>query len=202
MNRPVAAIAIGLLLLAGCHAAPESAGGAPASGPAARAVPADFSIDLVVRGGSRSGPIAPAHLRGAHYVLFADGSFHHGVAATPSRLPPRTRHLSREQVARLYAELADAGLADVDAGDPPVNATLTPPPPDDALQFLLTCTGWEQRWMFDRTMPVAAAGDEPIATIARHLAALAWAPDTPRPTPAIIPRRYDLGPDPYEVYRR
>lgn len=195
---PVALMVAAVLmaLLPGC-AAPPSVSGDPLA-----AAPEDFALELIMRCDKETPPAPQVHQRPGRFIFLPDGSLHYAASDRPDGLmPERTRTLSRRQVAELWSLAHQLGLADPDAGHEPVNLDLIQPPPG-GMVYLIAVTGHDRRWMF---IDAAAAGEAPdpaSVAIVRHLAELAWVSDEPEGRVMIIPRRYDLGPDPYARYRR
>ncbi len=185
-----------LPLLAGCTSPTQS------SVDPLGAAPQDFGIDMTILVGDSVEPRPQAHLRPGRFVLFADGSLHYGPGDERGAgwLPGRTRVLSRRQVAELWSLAQQVGFADPAAGADPVNLSLIQPPPD-GLAYLISFVGRGDHWMHVRTSTIGNP-DAACVRLARLLADLAWTTDLPEDQIAVIPRRYDLGPDPYIRYRQ
>jgi len=195
-------------VLPGCATPP------PASGDPLAAAPEDFALEVVMRCDKEMPPAPPAptappappapqvHQRPGRFIFLPDGSLQYADSSRPDgRMPERTRTLSRRQVAELWSLTRQLGLADPAAGHEPINLDLIQPPAGGVV-YLIAVTGHDRRWMF---IDAAAAGEAPdpaSVAIVRHLAELAWVSDEPEGRVMIIPRRYDLGPDPYARYRR
>src|SRR5688572_9932363 len=137
-------ISLFLVCLAGCNAAPEG-GTDPLAG-----VPADFSLELTVLGGSKV-PAAAESRTPSRYVLLADGSLHYAADPLqeqgPSWLPPLTRILSRHQIAELWSLAVQLGFTDPRAAQEPMNFKLVRAADDEVL-YLLSFHADERRWTF------------------------------------------------------
>ena len=175
--------------------------------------PADFYIDATVLAtpASRSPDAAkaiyqaPAHLRPARYVVFADGTLRHAFESEVNKganwLPPISRMLTREQIAETWALAHQLGLTRDDSGDPLINPSLVKADPGQRLVYV-DFRGHGKRWNFIRAAPLDQPCDAAVATLIKHLVELSWADQMPPPDAMITPKRYDFGPDPYERYRQ
>ena len=136
-------------------------------------------------------------------MLLADGLLPYGTETDRggARLPPRARLLSRAQMAGIWSMVRQLGFGDPAAGTAPVNFDLLRPP-HDGTAYLIAFTAGEDRWAFHRPSDGDGGPDAASASLARRLARLAWATDLPERPIAVIPQRYDFGPDPYARYRR
>jgi hypothetical protein len=194
------------LLAAGCSATPSGEADAGARMDAARAVPADFSLDLTVQTGpdtggpGTAGPDVP--LRSARYVLFCDGSLHWGAGGTdPARgLPPQRRTLDQQQIAGLWSLLERLGYADPHGAAEPVNVRLVEVAPGEAVSLGII-TGHGRRWAVASRDGPDGKPDPAMPRLIEHLDGLAWATASSDPA-ARAPRRAEFGPDPYARYRR
>ncbi|MHC4107602.1 MAG: hypothetical protein ACYSTY_05905 [Planctomycetota bacterium] len=185
----------GFLMLAGCAAPPQVGDDRLA------VVPADFSIDLTILTDRRAARGAEPHLWPSKVVVFPDGELHYGTNdERGARLPPFTRRLSRQQMADLWNLAVREGLADPDHGDHPVDLKITQAPPNHVV-YVARLTGDGDRWAFVRSFATGEPADAALAPLARRLVELAWATDQFESRPGVVPRRYDLGPDPYARYR-
>lgn len=174
----------------------------PASPDPLSAAPEDFTLEVVVRCGRGMPQSTEVHFRPGQFIFLPDGSLHYAAGPpVKGRLAEQTRILSRRQVAELWSLTRQLGLADPDAGWEPVNFDLIEPP-EDGLVYLIGITGDDQRWAFVDAAGAGEAPDPAAVQLVRHLADLAWASEQPPGRITIIPRRYDLGPDPYARYRR
>ena len=167
------------------------------------AVPEDFSIDWTILSAVDS---PDAHVRQARYVLFPDGSLHYEAHARrgPATLPGLTRRLSREQVARLWAEVQSLGLADPSRADPVVNFALVDEP-EAGIVYLVAFTGEGRYWNFVRHAAPGTPRDPAVPALVsfvRLLAHMAWADESSEELGKALPLRYDLGQDPHARYRR
>lgn len=216
----VLAIVAGLVVLTGC-----SAGSAPlaeaadASALTEGGAPEDFAIEAIVRHGRGAAVPSAAHRRPARYVLLANGALHHAAEADPTGpappgrgfdasvnlrrnvraappFPPLVRTLTEREIDAIWTLAGDLGLADPTTASPAPNLELLAPDPNEAVS-VLAFTGGDRRWAF--ALP---EGDERAQTFMRRLAELAWVTDQPGAPVTVMPRRYDLGPDPYARYRK
>lgn len=181
-----------LVLLAACKAPP------PVVDPLAIA-PGDFSLDVTV---VTSEPHTLAHMRSSRYVVFPDGSLHHGDEGGwgPNTLPVKTRHLTREQIAMVWNRLDQMGMANDARADETVNFQLLEKPSDGSL-YMIAVTAKGKYWNYIRYIGQQDPADPAFEYIIRLLAGYAWATDLPGVEVYEEPNRYDLGPDPYEKYR-
>lgn len=193
-------------------------------------VPDDLVVDVTVLPGRRvsedlvsSGAV---HARRARYILFPDGSLHaavgreewvgYGLMGTQwtqraigvlSR-PAQTRVVSRETMADVWLLARQCGLSDPAASTFDGNPALLSPKPDEILTIISICVGGRQGTFLERRPATPVAGDPadaaPDVTSAgrfvRGLAQLAWASDDLPAETAVLPLRYDLGPNPYARY--
>jgi hypothetical protein len=187
-------LAIAILILAGgCTTAPE-----PATDPLG-AAPTDLTVDVVIH----CGPDAArpeVQRRSGRLVLFPDGSLHYGAAAFADTLPPKVRSVSRRDLAEVWSLIRHLGLADETEAIRPINIDLLPPA-SEGVTYVVTIRADGDRWVFVRESSEGETLDPASVQLIRRLAELAWASDIPPEQVTIMPRRYDLGPDPYERYR-
>ncbi|MDP6601593.1 MAG: hypothetical protein QGH76_04785 [Phycisphaerales bacterium] len=160
--------------------------------------PADFSLDVTV---VTQEPHTLAHMRSSRYVVFPDGSLHHGDEPGwgPNTLPPLTRRLVREQVANIWTYLDRMGMAGPQRADPTVNFQVLPRPDSGSL-YMIAVTGEGKYWNFVRRIAADAEPDPAFTELIRLLAGYAWATDQPDIEFFEEPIRHDLGPDPYARY--
>jgi hypothetical protein len=196
LSKLAAALAA-VLLIVGCAAPIESA--AEPFG----AAPEDFSIEVEIATGPNAPDRPEVHLRPGRLVLLPDGSLYYGAPPRGrlEKLPPRRRELDRRQIAEVWSLLRQIGLADPEAAAPSTNLALIEPP-RDGIVYALAVTGSGERWTYIRASLADEPPDPAAVMVVRHLAALAWATDLPAERITVIPRRYDLGPDPYAKYRQ
>ncbi len=189
MARPLVCV----LLLAATACAP------PLASDPLDVAPSDFSLDVTVL---TAEPHVLAHLRTSRFVVFPDGSLHHGDDPDwgPNTLPPLTRKLDRRQVANVWSYLVRMGMGSADRADPVVNFQLLRKP-DAGSAYMVAITGRGDYWNFVRYIGAADEPDPAFVELIRLLAELAWATDRPDAEAVPAPRRYDLGPDPYARYR-
>ncbi|MCP3906273.1 MAG: hypothetical protein GY715_21835 [Planctomycetes bacterium] len=182
---------IGLVGAAGCASA-ERVEAEPA-GPVI--APADFSLDATILRGRDADAATEVARRPGRYVLFPDGSLHAAAweGVGPTDLPPRSRTLSREQVDDLWRAATALGLTDPARGTDPTNLAMIEPP-RDGMTSLLVFSARGRRWLVRHDDP---GPDDAAIRVVRRLAQLGWVSEHPDPQVFIIPRRYDLGPDPY-----
>jgi hypothetical protein len=180
------------VLLVACKTQP------PVTDPLAIA-PSDFSLDVTV---VTSEPHTLAHMRSSRYVVFPDGSLHHGDEDGwgPNTLPNKTRHLTREQVAMIWNRLDKMGMANSSRANETVNFQLLPKPEDGSC-YMIAVTANGEYWNYVRYIEQQDPADPAFEYIIRLLAGYAWATDLPGVEVYEEPNRYDLGPDPYERYR-
>lgn len=187
---------LAFLAFTGCAAPP------PVEDDRLAVVPPDFSIDLTILTDRRTARGADPHLWPSKVVVFPNGELHYGTNDERGTkwLPPFTRRLSRQQMADLWKLAVRQGLADPDQADNLVDLTITQAPRDHVV-YMAQLTGDGDRWAFVRRFATGEPADAAIAPLARRLAELAWATDQFESRPGVVPRRYDLGPDPYARYR-
>jgi hypothetical protein len=161
-------------------------------------VPNDFSLDVTV---VTTQPHTLAHMRSSRFVVFPDGSLHHGDKAGwgPNTLPPRTRTLSREQIAVIWNRLDQMGMATPMRADETVNFQLLPRPEDGSL-YMIAIQGEGKYWNFIRYIKEDDTTDPAFTKLIRLLAGYAWATDQPSIVGFKEPARYDLGGNPYLRY--
>ncbi|MHC4774239.1 MAG: hypothetical protein ACYTBR_03115 [Planctomycetota bacterium] len=194
------------LLAAGCSATPSGEGDVGARTDPARAVPADFSLDLTVRPGPDTGGPGPADpdvsLRWARYVLFCDGSLHWAAGgADPARgLPPQRRVLDQRQIAGLWSLLERLGYTDPQSAAAPVNVNLIEVAPGETVSVGVI-TGHGRRWAVASREGPDRKPDPAMPRLIEHLDGLAWATAADDPAAGAL-RRDEYGPDPYARYRR
>jgi hypothetical protein len=165
--------------------------------------PEDFSLDVTVLTGSGAEIYPQAHLRQSRFVLMPNGSLHFGVDADRTRgsnwLPDVVRTLDRRQVQEVWSLARQLGLTDPGRGDGRVNFDLVKAPPEHVV-YLAAFTGDDEAWSFIRS-GTAAHPDPALTSLTRLLARLSWASDVEAQAAAVMPTRYNFGPDPYARYR-
>jgi hypothetical protein len=194
--------------------------------PVAAELPDDLIIDVTVLPGRQL--IAPDGLRAerSKFIVFPDGSLHADAGRSIGFLtrPGRVRTLSVEQLADLWLVLQQTGFAPAAAdeearfgGNPALLSPgakeiltivrvatagqtstwirrtpgLAPPPPKDATPAQLAAA---------ESAAEAALADSSIRVV-RVLAGLAWRSELPPGDLAVLPIRYDYGPDPFAIFR-
>ena len=196
--RVIAALLIVCLagLLTGCSAGPVMT--ADPRDPA----PPDFSLEAVILVGKDVPKRAEAHLKPGRLLMFADGSLHYERAGEirEARQTGYRRTLDHGQVAGVWSQLAQLGLADPSNADEMINFNLVTPP-TNGIAYLLAVTGSGDRWVFIRSSAQGQATDPALTEVIRHLADLAWVNELTEEGTLMRARRYDLGPDPYARYR-
>lgn len=180
-----------VMLLSACTAYP------PVTDPLAIA-PNDFSLDITV---VTSEPHTLAHMRSSRFVVFPDGSLHHGDEEGwgPNTLPKRTRILSTEQVAVIWNRLDQMGMASPARADQTVNFQLLPRPEDGSV-YMIAVNGDGKYWNFIQYVEKDETVDPALTHLIRLLAGYAWATDQPAIEGYEEPIRYDMGGNPYERY--
>jgi hypothetical protein len=180
-----------VMLLTACTAPP------PVTDPLAIA-PNDFSLDITV---VTTEPHTLAHMRSSRFVVFPDGSLHHGDEEGwgPNTLPPRTRTLSREHIATIWNRLDQMGMASPARADETVNFQLLPRPVDGSV-YMIAVNGDGKYWNFVRYVEQGESTDPAFINLIRLLAGYAWATDQPDVEGYEEPVRYDLGGNPYDRY--
>ena len=181
-----------LALLSACKAPP------PVTDPLAIA-PSDFSLDVTV---VTSEQHTLAHMRSSRFVVFPDGSLHHGDEDGwgPNTLPAKTRHLSREQIAMIWNRLDQMGMSNASRADETVNFQLLSKPEDGSL-YMIAVTAEGKYWNFIRYIGEYDPADPAFESLIRLLAGYAWTTDSADVEIVEEPNRYDLGSDPYDRYR-
>ena len=159
-----------LALLAACKTPP------PITDPLAVA-PGDFSLDVTV---VTNEPHTLAHMRSSRFVVFSDGSLHHGDESGwgPNTLPAKTRHLSREQIAKIWTKLDQMGMTKATRADKTVNFQLLSKPEDGSL-YMIAITAEGKYWNFVRYISEDDPADPAFESIIRLLASYAWEIDLP-----------------------
>ena len=190
----------GLLAVTGCAAPPAAAPGGAADPIAG--VPVDLVIDVTILAGRKVPLIGRVESRRGRFVLFPDGALlaSSGDPLDTDDLPPWARTLSSEQIADVWAVAGQVGLADPSASDSVGNPALVQPGPDE-LVTIITMQAEGRRWSSIRRRSSVDAADPASARFIRHLASYAWITDSLEDR-HIMPRRYDMGDDPYARYRR
>lgn len=188
---------LAIVLPAGCAANPRVVEDPLGS------TPEDFSLDLTVLTGDDVDDFPQAHLRQSRFVLMPDGTLHFGVdedrTLGANWLPDVVRTLNRQQVAEVWSLARQLGLTDAARGDQRVNFDLVKAA-SDQIVYLAAFTGDDEAWAFIReSTPVQP--DAALVSLTRLLAQMSWATDIEDEAVAIMPMRYNFGPDPYERYR-
>ncbi len=141
--------------------------------------PADFTLAVTVLSPARSMAEVdrlPPRTRPACYLVEPDGSYRVAVgpAASPTVFPPLARHLTREQVDRLWSLARDAGVLDTDHPGRVQNVETFVRPAGDAT-FALVYAGFagSQRHV---AIPLDGEHADPttITPLIDELTALAW----------------------------
>ncbi len=166
------------------------------------AVPRDFAVDVLVLTGDRRPAGDRVHERPLRVTLSADGSVHAALDEEISgRTPPvRIRTVDRATVAAIWTEARALGLLDPDLDAPPVHPASIRSGPEELVAVVDVRAEGRHRTVVERADgPRRLAPD--VAGFVRTLAELAWAVDRPDRGVRVVPRRYDLGADPYARYR-
>ena len=160
--------------------------------------PSDFSLDItVVTAESHT----LAHMRSSRFVVFPDGSLHHGDEAGwgPNTLPARTRILSREQVATVWNRLDQMGMLSQTRADEIVNFQLLERPKTGSV-YMVGINANGKYWNFIRYIESEEIADPAFQNLIRLLGKYAWASDQPDVEAYVEPVRYDLGGNPYDRF--
>ncbi len=203
---------------AGCSSGqptPPPAGPTDAAAPGdpVGAVPDDLTIDVTILPGrdfsvpaepGDEGPIdprlRPVETQRSRYLLFPNGSLHGdvGTSLTVLTRPGTVRTLTREQCADLWLVARQTGFAGGGTGFEGNPAFLQPAP-----NQLLTIILVQANGQFTQYVVRSEVGQvDPASTrLVRSLARLAWSSDELPIESAVLPIRYDLGPDPYDRFR-
>jgi hypothetical protein len=184
--------------LSGCASSLETSP-AEAAADLGPELPDDFSVDVTILAAEDE---SQAESRNARYILFPDGSLHHGAkpGKGPNTLPPVVRRLDRRQMQSVWRRARQLGLADPTTGDEPRNFAKVWTPWEGKI-YLVAFTGAGHYWNFARKVEPGDQLDPALRSFLRDLAALAWAEDEATAAVAFDPKRYDYGPDPYKTYR-
>ena len=161
--------------------------------------PNDFSLDVTV---VTAEPHTLTHMRSSRFIVFPDGSLHHGDEDGwgPNTLPSRTRILSRPQLGSIWASLDQMGMASPARADETVNFQLLPQP-DNGSVYMIAVTANGDYWNFVRYIDANEKADPAFANLIRLLGNFAWATDDPNREAYVEPVRYDLGGNPYERFQ-
>jgi hypothetical protein len=167
--------------------------------------PDNFTLDMAILTGLGAETRTEAHLKQSRFILFPDGTLRYGIDAERTYganwRPDVARRLSRQQVQEVWALARHLGLTDPAKGDEPTNFALVRAEPNQVV-YLAAFTGGEDSWEFVRRSQAGEPSDPPLTALARRLAQLAWASDVDETAAAIMPIRYNFGPDPYARYRQ
>ncbi len=226
-SRPIIVlltVLLGLLLglFAGGCAAPSAPAGM-GDDPYA-SVPEDFRLDVEVRVDVQAPSAGAVQARSARFMLFPDGMLHaraidRSVARDWYDRSPRTgqsgpfdgrgggdfrpaptRQLNPDEVTAIWSRLRNLGFADPDAGQPAASSRLVTAPPGGRV-ILIDLFAGDRSWRFVEPVDAGAPIGPAATALLRHLAELAWIPESAAPMARVIPRRYHLGDDPYARYR-
>jgi hypothetical protein len=210
-------LTLAIVLLQGCAAAPHAAiDGVPEDGVIAAGVVVGPGLVREIETHPEDWPV---HLRPGRAIILADGSLRADVGPTLDLgdRPGVSRHLRRAQLAGLWRELDELGLATPDAGNFEGNPKLLTPGRREVLQ-VLECRRDGRDWIIVHRFEVPpitsgqdaeterevveSAEDPRLRAAIRRIAALAWAADLPPDGIPRYPERYDFGPDPWARYRQ
>jgi hypothetical protein len=169
----------------------------------ASAAPPDFSVDLLILAGDRREPGDRVETGPIRLLISADGGVHADPAprAGGRSLADRVRTVDRVELGRIWSAVNELGWMDPAIDAPPVEPELVQPAPRELLAVVLV-TGEGRRRSIVARADADATLPEDIAGFARRLAALAWIDERSPQRRIVVPRRYDLGADPHERYRR
>jgi len=137
--------------------------------------PPDFTLSVTVLSPARSIADAdrlPPRVRPACYLVEPDGAFRVAVgpAASPTVFPPLARHLTREQVDRVWSLARDAGVLDADHPGRVQNVETFVRPAGEAT-VALVYAGFDGS---QRHTAVVLGGAHALAPLIDELNALAW----------------------------
>ena len=168
------------------------------------AVPQDFGLDVLIRHGVDRPAEGAVEGRPSRFILFPDGSLHYGAAPDGARhtelidwRPPRVRVLSRTQVAGVWRDVVAMGFGLARSAENAPRA-LTDVSPDRRSQVTsVMISGNDAATLYVDVADAERSPAPAYVRLTRSLAALAWASDRRDTDAPIIPRRYDLGGNPY-----
>lgn len=195
----VAVALVAVLPVAGCASAPRAAAPEDPAG----SVPGDLTVEVAVRPGRGVEQRVKIEERPARFVLLPDGALF-GEADAPPRdgvRPARARRLAREQMADVWTLLRSSGFADAALAETTSNPALLAPAAGEILATLEVCADG-RRFAFVRRYKPGAEDEVAMRRVVRSLASLAWASDEVLVESAELPKRYDLGVDPYARFAR
>lgn len=169
----------------------------------AGSVPGDLTVEVSVKPGRGVTDRAKVEERAVRFVLLPDGSLHGetDAALADSVRPARARRLAREQMADVWTMLRSAGFADGSLAETRANPSLIEP---DAGRILATLEihANGERFAFVRRYEPGGEDEAAMRRVVRSLASLAWASDEALVESAELPKRYDLGVDPYARFAK
>lgn len=197
-----------VLAAAGCAgdrsaSEPDVGGGVVIQPDLAAVAPRDFEVDVLILTGTLRDPGDRVDERPMRISISPDGSVHATLDQNVSgwTVPPRIRTIDRPAMAAIWADVRTIGLLDESADAPPIHPPGIQPEPDELVALITVVADGRHRAVLERVGgPQRLTGD--LSDFIRRLADLAWATDRPDMGIRYIPRRYDLGDDPHERYRR
>lgn len=164
--------------------------------------PPDFQIDVLVLAGPLHAPGERVDQRPMRVTISPDGSLHAAIDPDVSArtVPQRIRTLDRPTLAGLWTTAGTLGLLDPDLEAPPVHPATVEVGLDELVAVVSIRAEGRHRSIIERAGGPGSL-DRDLTAFIRQLADLAWASDRVRDAVRVIPRRYDLGDDPYRRFR-
>ncbi|MCI0629749.1 MAG: hypothetical protein L0Y44_03745 [Phycisphaerales bacterium] len=170
--RPLLGLVVGMAW-GGCHAPAL----APESLQELENAPGDFVVELAVVEGDPSDEAGEARAVQTVYVLWPDGSLHHGVDRVRVReadwLPPLVRVLGRKEMDEVWLKVRELRLVQPGRLDEPMNFKLAIPGASEAMH-VGKFAGAQRRWSIVERSYVHDSFVSPLQKLAQYLAELAW----------------------------
>lgn len=188
---------------AGCASAGGTGGATVESDPAGT-IPVDLQIDVLVLAAPVLGSDPAERMQPMRIVLAPDGSLH-AVSADDLdawAVPDRLRTLPASDVAATWARARAIGIADPAAGgEPGAPRQFDVPARGVRLRIDVRADGVQRRFVAATDDAAGTGLDEDLLAFADWMAGLAWIDGPAADAAVVIPRRYDLGADPWQRYR-